>query len=69
MYKVIKHFTDLHDKDYPYNPGDIFPREGVQVSEDRLKELSGKENRQGVPLIKEVKEEMSVKKEEASDKK
>lgn len=33
MYKVIKHFIDLHDNDHSYNEGDIFPREGVDVSE------------------------------------
>lgn len=32
MYKVIKHFIDLHDNDHSYNEGDIFPREGVDVS-------------------------------------
>jgi len=31
MYKVIKHFIDLHDNDHSYNEGDIFPREGVDV--------------------------------------
>lgn len=54
MYKVIKHFTDLHDNDYPYNVGDIFPRSGVSVSEGRLAELAGSGNKQGVPLIRYV---------------
>ena len=48
MYVVIKAFTDLHDKNHPYNVGDSFPRAGVEVSEKRLKELS---NKQGTPLI------------------
>ena len=39
MYKVIKHFIDLHDNDHSYNEGDIFPREGGDVSEERIKEL------------------------------
>lgn len=54
MYKVIKFFTDLHDNDYPYNVGDVYPRKGVEVSESRLAELSGKDNKQGEPLIKKV---------------
>lgn len=56
MYKVIKFFTDLHDNDHPYNAGDIFPREGVTVSEKRLAELSGENNKRGEPLIEKVKE-------------
>lgn len=55
-YKVIKFFTDLHDNDHPYNVGDSFPRSGVTVTEARLKELSGSDNKQGVPLIKAVEE-------------
>ena len=69
MYKVIKYFTDLQDKEHPYHPGDIFPRDGIQVSAERLKELSGKDNKQGTPLIEEVKEGSSAKKEEAPAKK
>lgn len=56
MYKVIKYFTDLHDNDYPYNVGDIFPRKGVEVSEGRLAELSGSNNKQGQPLIELIEE-------------
>lgn len=51
MYKVIKHFIDLHDNDHSYNEGDIFPREGVDVSEERLKELAGSDNKQHTPLL------------------
>ena len=57
MYKVIKHFADLRDNNHPYNAGDIFPRSGLEVSEDRLAELAGSENKQGVPLIQFVEEE------------
>lgn len=56
MYKVIKFFTDLQDNGFAYNVGDIFPREGVTVTEDRLKELSGSDNKQGKPLIEKVEE-------------
>ena len=57
MFKVIKYFTDLQDKNYAYNVGDTFPRKGVKVTDARIKELSGKQNKQGVPLIKEVEQE------------
>lgn len=56
MYKVIKFFTDLHDNDHPYNVGDIFPRSGVSVSEDRLAELASSSNKQGEPVIVLVEE-------------
>jgi len=57
MYRVIHFFTDLHDESYPYNVGDTFPRAGVEVSEKRLKELSGSANKQGCPLIELVAED------------
>ena len=56
MYKVIKYFTDLQDNRYAYNVGDIFPREGLSVTPERLTELSSNKNRQGKPLIQEIKE-------------
>jgi hypothetical protein len=54
MYKVIKYFTDLKDKGHAYHPGDKFPRDGVEVSEERFEELSSSQNRQGTPLIRKV---------------
>jgi hypothetical protein len=54
MYKVIKYFEDLKDNRHPYKVGDIFPRNGLEVSESRLDELSGDQNRRGEPLIVEV---------------
>lgn len=56
-YEVIKFFTDLQDDSHPYNVGDIFPRQGKEVTEDRIAELSGSNNRQHTPLIKKVDEE------------
>lgn len=63
MYRVIKFFTDLQDKNHLYDVGDVFPREENEVSEKRLIELSGEHNRQGVPLIElvAVKEELENK--------
>lgn len=54
MYKVIKYFEDLKDNRHPYKMGDIFPRNGLEVSESRFDELSGDKNRRGEPLIFEV---------------
>lgn len=56
MYKVIKSFVDLQDNGHRYNAGDSFPRDGVTVSDARIKKLLGASNRQGTPLIKEIKE-------------
>lgn len=55
MYKVINFFTDLQDNNYAYNVGDTFPREGVEVTKERIAELAGKDNQQGKPLIEKVK--------------
>lgn len=60
MYKVVKFFTDLHDNDYPYSVGDTFPRSGIKVTEGRLAELAGSNNKQGQPLIQLVEEEKVV---------
>lgn len=70
MYKVIKKFHDLQDATktkngtiyHEYNVGDAFPRKGMDVSEERLAELAGPDNKQGVPLIELVEEEATTKK-------
>ena len=54
MFKVIRYFTDLQDNGYAYNAGDTFPRNGMTVTADRITELSSSANKQGVPLIEEV---------------
>lgn len=51
MYKVLEYFTDLQDGDNPYYPGDTFPRKGLKVSEARIAELAGPNNRRKKPLI------------------
>lgn len=61
MYKVIHEFLDLQDNSYHYKVGDVYPKEGEAVAE-RVKELSGKNNKIGVPLIEEIKEEKPKKK-------
>ena len=54
MYRAIEYFTDLQDDNYAYNIGDVYPREGVVASEDRLKELSSADNKRGMALIELV---------------
>ena len=56
MYRVIRYFTDLQDNDYAYNVGDVFPRQGMSVSDERFTELASAENRQKTPLIEAVDE-------------
>lgn len=58
-YEVIHYFTDLQDFDHPYHVGDIFPRSGMKVSEQRLKELSSSKNKQHKPLIKAIEDEIT----------
>lgn len=53
-YKVIHYFQDLQDFNHPYKVGDNFPRLGLKVSEDRLRELASNNNKQGKPLIEKV---------------
>ena len=54
MYVVVKAFTDLKDGCHIYHSGDIYPREGAFVTDDRIAELAGNDNRMGYPLITEV---------------
>ena len=54
MYRVIVKFTDLQDDGRAYNVGDIFPRVGFEVSDDRIAELASDKNRRGIPLIEKV---------------
>ena len=63
MYKVLTYFTDLQDNSYPYDEGDIFPRNGLNVSEARLKELSSTKNKRGIKLIELVVKEEQVQEE------
>lgn len=58
MYKVIKFFHDLQDNNHAYNVGDTYPREGAKSTAERIAELSGKENKQGCPLIEKVENDL-----------
>ena len=50
-YKVIHRFTDLQDFNHLYNVGDLFPRIGMKVSQSRIDELAGSNNKLKTPLI------------------
>lgn len=51
---VLKDFTDLQDNRHVYHAGDSFPRNGVEVSEERVAELASADNKRGVALIKSI---------------
>lgn len=70
MYRVTEYFTDLQDGNHAYHAGDTFPRDGLTVTADRIKELSTGANRRGIALIEEVRgaEKSKDEKEEAAAK-
>ena len=53
-YRVVKRFSDLQDKGYPYAEGDIYPREGYEPSAERIEMLSTANNRQKTVLIEAI---------------
>lgn len=63
-YKVIKLFTDVQDNYKRYQVGDKYPRDGYIPTQERIDELSGYHNRQGLPVImaEEEKEPIPVRK-------
>lgn len=54
MYRVIEPFFDLMDGNRHYLPGETFPRDGLSVTVERIKELSTTTNKLGFPVIAEV---------------
>ena len=57
MYKALTYFTDMQDNNHPYTEGKPFPRDGLTVSEARMKELSSTNNGRGIKLIEFVEEQ------------
>lgn len=53
-YRVKEYFTDSEDGKYAYNVGASFPREGVTVTSERIKELASTKNKRGKVLIELV---------------
>ena len=66
-YIAVYEFADMHDGGFVYHPGDVFPRMGVEVSEERINALKSSTNRIGLPLIKEV-EKTAARPEKAPEK-
>lgn len=54
---VYSRFKDLKDNNHIYRKGEIYPREGLELTKERIKELSSKKNKIGEVLIKKVNEE------------
>jgi len=57
MYKVLYIFTDLQDNNHLYEVGDIYPREGLEPTAERIEELATDKNKQHKPLIEKIVEE------------
>ena len=68
MYKAISYFKDMKDNMHSYNPGDIFPREGFSVSEERIAELASDKNRRGKAVIEFVEDKVKYEKPEIIEK-
>lgn len=62
QYEVVRFFTDAQDNEHPYNEGDIYPRGGLSVSQERIRDLMNGNNFQRVQLIKPIFNEKKVEK-------
>lgn len=56
-YEVIHSFKDLEDNNYVYLKGNIYPREGLEPSKKRIKELTSDKNKIGKVLIQKIEQE------------
>lgn len=63
-YTALIDFIDTQDMNCFYHAGDIFPREGHEVTNERAAELSSSANKLGKPVIVEIKEPQTVKQEQ-----
>lgn len=57
MYRALEPFNDMQDNYFHYNPGDVFPRNGLEVPKERLEELSTSANCRGRAVIEFVNED------------
>ncbi|HIA6640336.1 TPA: Rho termination factor N-terminal domain-containing protein [Staphylococcus aureus] len=67
MYKVIERFEDAQDNGHEYQVGDVYPRDGLEVSEERFTELSTINNRRNLIAIKLVEDEQTEEPEANAD--
>ena len=66
-YKVKEYFQDAKDGNRIQNVGDTYPRAGLTVSDERIRELSTPFNARGMVLIEEIKSRRSADEDEKSD--
>lgn len=59
QYKVKCEFYDSQDNNTLYKPGDMYPREGADIPDERIKSLASGNNPCRVPLIEEIKSRRS----------
>lgn len=57
-YRAKEYFTDLQDNNHEYKVGSEYPRKGLVVSESRINELLGSNNKQHRPVIEVFDEEI-----------
>lgn len=56
-YRVINSFKDLEDNNHIYiKDKDIYPREGLEPTKKRIKELTSTKNKIGEVLIEKIEE-------------
>ncbi|WP_256083542.1 Rho termination protein, partial [Staphylococcus aureus] len=67
MYNVIERFEDAQDNGHEYQVGDIYPRDGLEVSEERFPELSTTNNRRNLIAIKLVEDKQLEQSEASAD--
>lgn len=57
-YRVINSFKDLEDNNHIYiKDKDIYPREGLEPTKKRIKELTTNKNKIGKVLIEKIEDE------------
>lgn len=54
MYRVVVFFTDIEDGGHKYKEGDAYPREGLEVTPERIAALLSGDNLRKIPLIEEL---------------
>ena len=60
-YRVINSFKDLEDNNHIYIKNkDIYPREGLEPTKKRIKELTSTKNKIGKVLIEKIEESIIV---------
>lgn len=67
MYRVVRNFRDLQDKEYLYKKGDPYPREGYDPTKDRIEYLLGYVDSLDGPGIEMVVEEQEETTEEVEE--